>query len=166
MAQDYQNLPPVGTPLTEKLQYGVNNAHTFANAVADDFNDLVHIPPDTMATGAAILTGVALYALSKKHNLVGRFVPGGRDNSLHRFVAWSLTVAMAFGAGSWANDAVLNSYGTRTPWNENTQRIKVDPALQGRSAAPQTLYVPQHERQAVNPDKDARVIQINPRVQP
>lgn len=166
MAQDYQNLPPVGAPLTEKLQYGVNNAHTFANAVVDDFHDLVHIPPDTMATGAAILAGVAVYALSKKHNLVGRFVPGGRDNNLHRFVAWSLTLAMAFGVGSMANDAVLNSYGTRTPWNENTQRVKVDPALQKRAAVPQTLSVPQHQRRTVNPDKDARVIQINPRVQP
>lgn len=163
MAQDYRN---VGAPLTEKLEYSLNNAHSFANAVVDDFHDLVHIPPDTMATGAAILAGVAFYALSRKHNLVGRFVPGGRDNTLHRFATWSMSLALAFGAGSMANDAVLNSYGIRTPWNENTQRIEVNAALQKRPAAPQAVSAPLHRRQEINPDQDARVIQINPRLQP
>ncbi len=165
MSQDYRNIPPSGTPLSEKLDYAVNNTLSFGSKVADDFNDLVYIPPDTMATGAAILTGVLIYTLAKKHQWLERFVPGGRSNQAHRFTAWGLNLALAFGVASYANDAVLNMYGVRTPQSESKYTINVEPSLQKRAETPQTPYVPR-ERQPVNPDKEARVIQINPRVQP
>jgi len=154
---------PAGTPGIEKFEYGTNNVITFATMAKNDLGKVVSIPPDTVATGAMTVVGVLAYALARSRGWGSRFVPGGRDSTLHNIGTWFMAIGIGLAAGVIANDTVLGMQGIRTPWNESTQRIQVDPALRQRTAAVQPV-AQARKAQAVNPDEQAQVLEINPRL--
>lgn len=159
------NQPQDAASLPEQLWYKANSLMSYFND-ASQRTDFIVVSPSTWAWTAAIVTYVMANALMKKHGGYENILPGGRDGVFHNIGVFTARHATNLTLATMAMAATYSYHGMRTPDLDGpTKPISVQRSLSGPApAVPKSLEA--RQPQAVNPDQNACVIQINPRLKP
>lgn len=120
----------VPTYALESIQRWTHEAQVLGNRVLNDIGVIKdpHVI-NLMAKGLWLASAVMFFHLANEHNLIGRFIPGGRDLLARRALVKSLTFVAALGLGGALHNGFLALYGVPGANTQSDKPMRLDPSL-------------------------------------